>query len=50
MMRKEEKKEVLVGINLTWKSILLGKHTVAQVHMPSGNIKEGMGWTGYREK
>jgi hypothetical protein len=43
MMRKGEKKEVLV-------SILSRKSAVAQVHLLSENIGEGLGWTSYRGK
>jgi hypothetical protein len=43
MMRKEEKKEVLV-------SILSGKRVVVRVHLLSESIREGLGWMSYREK
>jgi hypothetical protein len=43
MIRKEEKKEVLV-------SILTGKHAISQVHLLSEIIREILGWTSYRGK
>jgi hypothetical protein len=43
MMRKRENKKVLV-IKLS------GKSTVAQVHILSESIREGMGWTSYKGK
>jgi hypothetical protein len=49
MMRKE-KKEVLIGIITTQQNIHLGKRAVAQVHILSENIREGLGWTSYRGK
>jgi hypothetical protein len=50
MMRKEEKQEMLVGNDLNLQSILSGKHAVAQVHLLSESIGEGLGWTSYMGK
>jgi hypothetical protein len=49
MMRKEEKQEVMIGINFTHQNILLGKRVVVQVHLLSESIREGLEWTSYKE-
>jgi hypothetical protein len=50
MMRKEEEQEVLIGIITTHQSIHLGKCIIAQVHLLSRSIREGLGWMSYMEK
>jgi hypothetical protein len=49
-MVKEEKQEVLIGNIITHQSIHLGKCAVAQFHLLSESIREGLGWMIYREK